>query len=53
MRVRIDEEVTELLDEKKQAVDMKMFGKLTRESYEWHPHRLLCKRFNVPDPYPE
>ncbi|XP_027870871.1 G patch domain-containing protein 1 isoform X2 [Xiphophorus couchianus] len=28
------------------------FGKLTRETLEWHPDRLLCKRFNVPDPYP-
>uniref|UniRef100_A0A672QTD0 G-patch domain-containing protein n=1 Tax=Sinocyclocheilus grahami TaxID=75366 RepID=A0A672QTD0_SINGR len=34
------------------AVKMKMFGKLTRETFEWHPDKLLCKRFNVPDPYP-
>lgn len=31
---------------------MKMFGKLTRDTFEWHPDKLLCKRFNVPDPYP-
>lgn len=31
---------------------MKMFGKLTRETFEWYPDKLLCKRFNVPDPYP-
>ncbi|XP_035991654.1 G patch domain-containing protein 1 isoform X2 [Fundulus heteroclitus] len=39
-------------DAKQAAVQMKMFGKLTRETLEWHPDRLLCKRFNVPDPYP-
>ena len=25
---------------------------ITRVSLEWHPCSLLCKRFNVPDPYP-
>ncbi|XP_022110491.1 G patch domain-containing protein 1-like, partial [Acanthaster planci] len=35
-----------------QAAEMKMFGKLTRDSLEWHPDSLLCKRFNVPNPYP-
>ncbi|XP_046552577.1 LOW QUALITY PROTEIN: G patch domain-containing protein 1-like [Haliotis rubra] len=34
------------------AVEMKMFGKLTREQLEWHPDKLLCQRFNVPHPYP-
>lgn len=34
------------------AVEMKMFGKLTREEQQWHPHQLLCKRFNVPNPFP-
>ncbi|XP_067933246.1 G patch domain-containing protein 1-like [Watersipora subatra] len=51
--VRVDEEAEDLLDDKKEAVRMSMFGKLTRETYEWHPHRLLCKRFNIPDPYPD
>lgn len=51
--IRVDEETAGLLDDKKQAVEMKLFGNLTRESYEWHPHRLMCKRFNVPNPYPE
>lgn len=32
---------------------MKLFGPLTRRSYEWHPVSLLCKRFDVPDPYPK
>ena len=31
---------------------MKMFGKLTRKTFEWHPSKLLCKRFNIPEPYP-
>ena len=36
-----------------EKVKMKMFGSLTRETREWHPHRLLCKRLNIPDPYPQ
>lgn len=40
------------VDDKQTAVNMKMFGKMTRETLEWHPDKLLCKRFNVPDPYP-
>ncbi|NXY91246.1 GPTC1 protein, partial [Alcedo cyanopectus] len=40
------------IDDKETAVKMKMFGKLTRDTFEWHPEKLLCKRFNVPDPYP-
>lgn len=30
-----------------------MFGKLTLKVLEWHPDNLLCRRFNVPNPYPE
>lgn len=41
------------IDDKETAVKMKMFGKLTRDTFEWHPEKLLCRRFNVPDPYPE
>ncbi|NXP55123.1 GPTC1 protein, partial [Heliornis fulica] len=41
------------VDDKETAVKMKMFGKLTRDKFEWHPEKLLCKRFNVPDPYPD
>lgn len=40
------------VNDKQSAVKMKMFGKLTRDSFEWHPDKLLCKRFNIPDPYP-
>ncbi|XP_006887901.1 PREDICTED: G patch domain-containing protein 1 [Elephantulus edwardii] len=41
------------VNDKQTAVKMKMFGKLTRDKFEWHPDKLLCKRFNVPDPYPD
>ena len=40
-------------NDQQKAVEMKMFGKLTRETFEWHPDKCLCKRFNVPNPYPE
>ncbi|KAJ8407905.1 hypothetical protein AAFF_G00269490 [Aldrovandia affinis] len=40
------------VDDKQAAVKMKMFGKLTRDTFEWHPDKLLCKRFNIPHPYP-
>lgn len=53
-------------DEKKRREDMEtltpfqrnarldLFGKdTTRETKIWKPNRLLCKRFNVPMPYPE
>jgi G patch domain-containing protein 1 len=26
---------------------------IERTIYEWHPHNLLCKRFNIPNPYPQ
>ena len=42
-----DEEIKTL----RKAADMKMFGKLTRTSEEWHPARIVCVRFNVPHPY--
>lgn len=45
-------ETSEQTDEEK-AVQMKLFGRFTRKTLEWHPDKLLCKRFNVPNPYPE
>ena len=27
-------------------------GKSKREIYQWHPHKLVCKRFNIAHPYP-
>ena len=40
-------------EDKVQAVKMGMFGAMTRETFEWHPHPLLCRRMNVPEPYPQ
>lgn len=40
-------------NDQNKAVEMKMFGKLTRERYDWHPDKVLCKRFNVANPYPD
>ena len=38
---------------KEKAASQNMFGRLTREVVKWHPHKFLCVRFNVEDPYPE
>ncbi|KAF9540876.1 hypothetical protein EC957_003682 [Mortierella hygrophila] len=35
------------------AAEMGMFGPLTRSTADFYPNKLLCKRFNVPDPHPE
>ena len=40
------------ISDQAKAAGMKMFGHMTREKFEWHPNRILCKRFNIPDPYP-
>ncbi|XP_012055492.1 PREDICTED: G patch domain-containing protein 1 homolog [Atta cephalotes] len=34
----------------KEAVRLKMFGKLTRQRSEWKPTNIVCKRFNIPEP---
>eukprot|EP00116_Pleurobrachia_bachei_P003147 sb/3463409/ len=39
--------------ERTDAVRMKMFGQLTRETHQWCPSSLLCKRFNIANPYQE
>merc|ERR1719383_1166528 len=36
--------------EKRKAVELKMFGKLTRSTEDWVPARILCVRFNVKNP---
>ncbi|XP_037068932.1 G patch domain-containing protein 1-like [Pollicipes pollicipes] len=35
-----------------EAARRRMFGPLTRRRQEWHPAPLLCRRFNVKNPYP-
>nr|SVE89714.1 EOG090X013U [Daphnia sinensis] len=39
-------------DPAKQAALRKLFGQLTRKQTQWKPDRLLCIRFNVPNPFP-
>jgi hypothetical protein len=36
-----------------QAASNAMFGELTLSVMQWHPDKTLCKRFNVPHPFPE
>ncbi|KFQ44281.1 G patch domain-containing protein 1, partial [Nestor notabilis] len=52
-KVEVSQDQENDIGDKETAVKMKMFGKLTRDKFEWHPEKLLCRRFNVPDPYPE
>ncbi|KAJ3187072.1 hypothetical protein HDU85_007110 [Gaertneriomyces sp. JEL0708] len=33
------------------AAQLNMYGRLTRSRVEWRPDKLLCKRFNLADPY--
>ena len=46
-----EQQASDASDQSKAAA-MKMYGRLTRDQFEWHPDRRLCKRFNIPDPYP-
>nr|CAG4649090.1 EOG090X013U [Scapholeberis mucronata]SVE93450.1 EOG090X013U [Scapholeberis mucronata] len=39
-------------DPAKRAARRKHFGPLTRKRSQWKPDRLLCIRFNVPNPFP-
>nr|CAB3250453.1 G patch domain-containing protein 1-like [Phallusia mammillata] len=46
----------DILEETKTGLSMpkeNAFGTLTRDKVDWHPDPLLCKRFNVPNPYPD
>lgn len=46
-------ETTHGTNELREAARMKMFGVLTRVTTDWHPCTVLCKRFNVPEPFIE
>lgn len=37
----------------RKAVSMNLYGTLTRSTRDWKPSPLLCKRMNIPNPYPE
>lgn len=39
---------TAVEDEKKQGDES-----IARQTFEWHPHKILCRRFDVPEPYPQ
>ncbi|KAN0061433.1 hypothetical protein ACQY0O_006280 [Thecaphora frezii] len=47
------EALAEQLTPAQEAARAGMFGRLTRSVKPWYPARLLCKRFNVPDPHPD
>ena len=46
----ISKPAEKMKDEAEEAARLGMFGLLTRSMKEWHPTRLLCKRFNVKPP---
>lgn len=52
-QAKVDEEKRENETEQDKAVREKKYGQATRVEYEWRPHNTLCKRFNVPNPYPD
>ncbi|KAA1096449.1 hypothetical protein PGT21_017037 [Puccinia graminis f. sp. tritici] len=43
----------EVVSDAAQAVRVDMFGMLTRSIKKFYPQKLLCKRFNVPNPFPD
>lgn len=46
-------EEMETLTSAQRSARLGLFGKETRNERVWKPSRLLCKRFNVPMPYPD
>ncbi|KAJ1480016.1 hypothetical protein T484DRAFT_1901786, partial [Baffinella frigidus] len=38
-------------DPREDAANAGMFGRMTRTREVWRPDKLVCKRFNVPDPF--
>lgn len=48
-----EESKEEIVSEAAQAVRMDMFGMMTRSIKKFYPQKLLCKRFNVPNPFPD
>jgi hypothetical protein len=41
----------EAKDPREEAAAAGMYGRLTRTRETWRPDKLVCKRFNVPDPF--
>ncbi|VDL18452.1 unnamed protein product [Hymenolepis diminuta] len=50
---RKDLESLDMTDPRDNAAANETYGVLTRRTLTWHPASLLCKRFNVPNPYPD
>ncbi|VDO04128.1 unnamed protein product [Rodentolepis nana] len=50
---RKDLESLDMTDPRDNAAANETYGVLTRRTLTWHPAALLCKRFNVPNPYPD
>lgn len=49
----VEEKMEETLTPAMVAVRTGQFGVLTRRKENFYPVKLLCKRFNVPDPHPD
>ncbi|CAH7667314.1 hypothetical protein PPACK8108_LOCUS1728 [Phakopsora pachyrhizi] len=49
----IEKPKEEKVSQAAQAVRMDLFGMMTRSVKEFYPQKLLCKRLNVPNPFPE
>ncbi|KAF7232672.1 G patch domain-containing protein 1, partial [Paragonimus skrjabini miyazakii] len=43
----------ETVEPRDRAVATEHYGALTRRRLTWHPDNILCKRINVPNPYPD
>ncbi|VDQ06571.1 unnamed protein product [Trichobilharzia regenti] len=43
----------DIVEPRDHAVATESYGALTRRRLKWHPDKLLCKRVNIPNPYPE
>ncbi|KAA3681917.1 G patch domain-containing protein 1 [Paragonimus westermani] len=43
----------ETVEPRDRAVATEHYGALTRRRLTWHPDGILCKRVNVPNPYPD
>nr|VZI03818.1 unnamed protein product [Spirometra erinaceieuropaei] len=46
-------EALDMTDPRDNAAANDSYGVLTRRKLTWHPAALLCKRVNVPNPYPD
>ncbi|CAL8103372.1 unnamed protein product [Calicophoron daubneyi] len=51
--LRAKVESLETSEPRDHAVATESYGVMTRRRLTWHPDRILCKRINVPNPYPD